>query len=187
MGTPLEWFSREIPDDAGLPMKLIGSLTSPYVRKVRVVMAEKKLDYQLVLEDVYASDAILKANPLGKVPCLVMEGGEAIFDSRVIVEYLDTLSPVGKLIPASGRERVEVRTSMRSRPGGGISLPTGLSVSRYSTMTRESNTASPPSITRQGTLPSGLDFSTASVPHTSSSTNWKSSFFSTITTRTLRT
>jgi len=91
-------------------MKLIGSLTSPYVRKVRVVMAEKKLDYQLVLEDVWGSDAILKANPLGKVPCLVMEGGEAIFDSRVIVEYLDTLSPVGKLIPPSGRERVEVRT-----------------------------------------------------------------------------
>ena len=59
MGAPLEWFAREISDDAGLPMKLIGSLTSPYVRKVRVVMAEKKLDYQLVLEDVYASDAIL--------------------------------------------------------------------------------------------------------------------------------
>ncbi len=91
-------------------MKLIGSLTSPYVRKVRVVMAEKKLDYQLVLEDVWGSDAILKSNPLGKVPCLVMEGGEAIFDSRVIVEYLDTLSPVGKLIPPAGRERIEVRT-----------------------------------------------------------------------------
>jgi glutathione S-transferase len=91
-------------------MKLIGSLTSPYVRKVRVVMAEKKLDYQLVLEDVWGSDAILKSNPLGKVPCLVMEGGEALFDSRVIVEYVDTLSPVGKLIPPSGRERVEVRT-----------------------------------------------------------------------------
>jgi glutathione S-transferase len=91
-------------------MKLIGSLTSPYVRKVRVVMAEKKLDFELVLEDVWDSDAILKSNPLGKVPCLVMEGGEAVFDSRVIVEYLDTLSPVGKLIPPSGRERVEVRT-----------------------------------------------------------------------------
>ena len=91
-------------------MKLLGSLTSPYVRKVRIVMAEKKLDYQLVLEDVWASDAILKANPLGKVPCLVMEGGEAVFDSRVIVDYLDTLSPVGRLIPASGRERAEVRT-----------------------------------------------------------------------------
>ena len=73
-------------------------------------MAEKKLDYHLVLEDVYATDAVLKSNPLGKVPCLVMEGGEAVFDSRVIVEYLDTLSPVGKLIPAAGRERVEVRT-----------------------------------------------------------------------------
>jgi glutathione S-transferase len=91
-------------------MKLIGSLTSPYVRKVRVVMAEKKLDFQLQLEDVWNSEAILKSNPLGKVPCLVLDGGEAVFDSRVIVEYLDTLSPVGKLIPASGRERVEVRT-----------------------------------------------------------------------------
>ncbi len=91
-------------------MKLIGSLTSPYVRKVRIVMAEKKLEYQLVLEDVWANDAILKSNPLGKVPCLVLEGGEAVFDSPVIVEYVDTLSPVGKLIPPSGRERVEVRT-----------------------------------------------------------------------------
>ena len=91
-------------------MKLIGSPTSPYVRKVRMVMAEKKLDFQLVVEDPWSGDAVLKANPLGKVPCLVMEGGEAVFDSRVIVEYLDTLSPVGKLIPASGRERVEIRT-----------------------------------------------------------------------------
>jgi glutathione S-transferase len=91
-------------------MKLIGALTSPYVRKVRIVLAEKKLDYQFVLEDVWASDAIRQANPLGKVPCLVLEGGEAVFDSRVIVEYVDTLSPVGKLIPANGRERAEVRT-----------------------------------------------------------------------------
>ena len=91
-------------------MKLLGSLTSPYVRKVRIVMAEKKLDFQLVLEDVWGSDHILESNPIGKVPCLVMEGGEALFDSRVIVEYVDTLSPVGKLIPERGRERAEVRT-----------------------------------------------------------------------------
>lgn len=92
-------------------MKLIGSPASPYARKVRVVMAEKKLDYQYVIEDVWAPDStITHSNPLGKVPCLVMEGGEAIFDSRVIVEYLDTLSPVGKLIPAQGRERAEVKT-----------------------------------------------------------------------------
>nr|WP_315227936.1 glutathione S-transferase N-terminal domain-containing protein [uncultured Albidiferax sp.] len=92
-------------------MKLIGSLTSPYVRKVRVVMAEKKLDYQFVLDDVWAPGTVIaESNPLGKVPCLVMEAGEAIFDSRVIVEYLDTLSPVGKLIPSQSRERVEVKT-----------------------------------------------------------------------------
>ena len=92
-------------------MKLIGALTSPYVRKVRIVMAEKKLDYKLVLEDVWSADTTISDNnPLGKVPCLVMEGGEALFDSRVIVEYLDTLSPVGKLIPPSGRERAEVKT-----------------------------------------------------------------------------
>ena len=92
-------------------MKLIGAVTSPYVRKVRIVMAEKKLEYQFVLEDVWAaSTTIDQANPLGKVPCLVMEGAEAMFDSRVIVEYLDTLSPVGKLIPPSGRERAEVKT-----------------------------------------------------------------------------
>jgi glutathione S-transferase len=92
-------------------MKLIGSLTSPFVRKVRIVLAEKKLDYKFDVEDVWADGStISESNPLGKVPCLVMEGGEAIFDSRVIVEYVDTLSPVGKLIPLSGRERVEVRT-----------------------------------------------------------------------------
>ena len=91
-------------------MKLIGSLTSPYVRKVRIVMAEKKLDYQFELEDVWARETILKANPLGKVPCLVLAGGEAVFDSRVIVEYLDTRSPVSRLIPEGSRERTEVRT-----------------------------------------------------------------------------
>jgi glutathione S-transferase len=92
-------------------MKLIGSTSSPYVRKVRVVMAEKKLDYEFMTEDVWAANTtITQSNPLGKVPCLIMEAGEALFDSRVIVEYLDTLSPVGKLIPSTGRERAEVKT-----------------------------------------------------------------------------
>ena len=92
-------------------MKLIGSAASPYVRKVRVVLAEKRLDYQFVIEDVWSADTtIAHSNPLAKVPCLIMEGGEAMFDSRVIVEYLDTLSPVGKLIPQQGRERAEVKT-----------------------------------------------------------------------------
>ena len=92
-------------------MKLLGSTSSPYVRKVRIVMAEKKLEYDFSVEDVWAKGSgIAEFNPLGKVPCLITEGGEALFDSRVIVEYLDTLSPVGKLIAAVGRERAEIKT-----------------------------------------------------------------------------
>lgn len=91
-------------------MKLIGAPASPYVRKVRVVAAEKKIDYAFVLEDVWNSDQIRQSNPLGKVPCLIMEDGGAVFDSRVICEYLDNLTPVHRLIPPSGRARVEVKT-----------------------------------------------------------------------------
>jgi len=91
-------------------MKLIGSNASPYVRKVRIVMAEKKIDFEHVLENPWTPDTkVPESNPLGKIPCLVMEDGGAVFDSRVIVEYLDTINPVNKLIPASGRARVEVR------------------------------------------------------------------------------
>jgi len=91
-------------------MKLIGSLGSPYVRKVRVVLAEKKLDYQFELENVWAPDtAISKLNPLGKVPSLVMDDGSLMIDSRVMVEYLDTLTPVCKLLPANSRDRADVK------------------------------------------------------------------------------
>lgn len=92
-------------------MKLIGSLTSPYVRKVRIVFFEKKVDVDLEIENVWAPDTkITNHNPLGKVPCLVLDDGEAIYDSRVIAEYVDTLSPVGKLIPTESRERATVKT-----------------------------------------------------------------------------
>jgi glutathione S-transferase len=92
-------------------MKLLGSTASPYVRKVRITMAEKRLDFELVLENVWAADTTIQQfNPLGKVPCLLTEDGGAIFDSRVIVEHLDTRTPVCKLIPATSRERAEVKT-----------------------------------------------------------------------------
>ena len=92
-------------------MKLIGSLTSPYVRKVRIVFAEKKIEVPLIQENVWSQDTkIMESNPLGKVPCLVMDDGGAMFDSRVIVEYADTLSPVNKLIPSSGKEKAAVKT-----------------------------------------------------------------------------
>ena len=92
-------------------MKLFGSTTSPYVRKVRVVMAEKKLEYQFEPTDVWAADTDIAAtNPLGKVPTLqFLKSGDVIYDSRVIAEYLDTLSPVGKLVPASSRDRLDLK------------------------------------------------------------------------------
>jgi glutathione S-transferase len=91
-------------------MKLIGSLTSPFVRKVRIVLAEKRLDYRFELENVWADDSqIQQFNPLGKVPVLITDDGGAIFDSRVIVEYVDTLSPVSRLIPGASRERVDIK------------------------------------------------------------------------------
>ncbi|QJD90204.1 glutathione S-transferase [Duganella dendranthematis] len=91
-------------------MKLIGSLASPYVRKVRVVLAEKKLDCQFELENVWAADTIINQfNPLGKVPSLIMEDGTVMIDSRVMVEYLDTLTPVCKLLPPNGRDRADVK------------------------------------------------------------------------------
>jgi glutathione S-transferase len=91
-------------------MKLIGSVTSAYVRKVRVVLAEKKLDYVFELENVWSPETTISAsNPLGKVPCLVMEDGSAMYDSRVIAEYLDTLTPVCKLLPPNSRDRANVK------------------------------------------------------------------------------
>ena len=90
-------------------MQLIGSLSSPYVRKVRVVIAEKSLDCPLLLEDVWSADTkIQQSNPLGKVPCLMLDDGRALYDSRVICDYLDSLPPAHTLIPASGSERIEV-------------------------------------------------------------------------------
>jgi glutathione S-transferase len=92
-------------------MKLIGSLTSPYVRKVRIVFLEKKLDVDHVVENVWSPDSkITQTNPLGKVPCLILDDGGAIYDSRVIAEYADALSPVSKLIPADNRERASIKT-----------------------------------------------------------------------------
>ena len=91
-------------------MKLIGSDASPFARKVRIVLAEKKMDYEFEAEDPWSEKSgIWQSNPLGQVPVLLLEDGKPIFDSRVIVEFLDNASPRGKLIPTDNRERIEVR------------------------------------------------------------------------------
>jgi glutathione S-transferase len=91
-------------------MKLVGSLSSPFVRKVRVVLAEKRIDYDFVID--MPSDPATRVpefNPLGKVPVLITDDGVRLFDSPVIVEYLDSISPVARLIPEPARQRILVR------------------------------------------------------------------------------
>jgi len=91
-------------------MKLLASLASPYTRKVRVVLTEKKIECELQLVDVQPVDNAVNAhNPLGKIPTLVLDDGTPLYDSRVIVEFLDAVSPISRLIPDDMRERVAVR------------------------------------------------------------------------------
>lgn len=91
-------------------MKLIGSHTSPYVRKVRIVLAEKKIEYDFVIDSPWLADSTVpNVNPLGKVPVLLLDDETPLFDSRVIVEYIDNVTPNNKLFPAPNRERTEVK------------------------------------------------------------------------------
>ena len=91
-------------------MKLIATPASPYSRKVRIVLAEKRIDYDFVVDNPGdAATHVPDYNPLGKIPVLVLDDDTTLFDSRVIVEYLDSASPVGRLIPDDTRHRIQVR------------------------------------------------------------------------------
>lgn len=91
-------------------MRLIGTHTSPFVRKVRIVLAEKRIDYEFIVDSPgEPASRVPEFNPLGKIPVLVTEDGTKLFDSRVIVEYLDSISPVRRLIPEPARQRIQVR------------------------------------------------------------------------------
>ncbi len=91
-------------------MKLISSPTSPFARKVRIVLAEKKIDCPVVeLSPWDDAEAVARYNPLGKVPVLELDDGSTLFDSRVIAEYLDSISPVSRLYPQERRALVETR------------------------------------------------------------------------------
>jgi glutathione S-transferase len=91
-------------------MKLIASKTSPYARKVRVVLAEKRIDFEFAEDNAWNADTkVILYNPLNKVPVMVLEDGTPLYDSRVIVEYLDGVTPVSRLLPEGGRERAMVK------------------------------------------------------------------------------
>jgi glutathione S-transferase len=91
-------------------LTLLSSPTSPFARKVRIALAEKKIEYELVETSPWdAQSPVHAANPLGKVPVLTLDDGTQLFDSRVIAEYIDSVSPVSRLIPEPTRQRIAVR------------------------------------------------------------------------------
>lgn len=91
-------------------MKLLGHDGSPYVRKVRIVLEEKGAAYEHVPARPSAPGSpVADWNPLGKIPVLVTDEGKAIYDSRVIVEYIDARTGGPHLIPADLDSRVEVK------------------------------------------------------------------------------
>jgi glutathione S-transferase len=91
-------------------MKLFTAPTSPYARKVQIVLVEKKIDCEYIVDNPWdAQSAVAPLNPLGKIPVLLLDDGTPLYDSRVIVGYLDTLTPVSRLIPGPSRQRIDVR------------------------------------------------------------------------------
>lgn len=91
-------------------MKLIASYTSPYARKVRIVMAEKRIECEFVEDNVWSAEPKSALyNPLTKIPVLLLDDGISLYDSRVITEFLDGVTPVSRLIPEGGRERALVK------------------------------------------------------------------------------
>ena len=91
-------------------MKLLYAVNSPYARKVRIVAIEKHIEMEK--QEVLLSEpnnAAAQHNPLGKVPVLIMDDGEALYDSRVIVEFLDHRTPVAHLIPQDTTSKIAVR------------------------------------------------------------------------------
>ena len=105
------YFSTPLaPIFAHLALKLITSSTSPFARKVRIVLAEKKVEcWELEISPWAPGNDVHSYSPLGKVPVLVLDDGTQLYDSRVIVEYLDNVSPVSRLIPDPSRQRIAVR------------------------------------------------------------------------------
>ena len=91
-------------------MKLLGSAGSPYARKARVAMLEKKIPCEFVFDrPSNPGSQVPKYNPLAKVPVLALDDGKAIYDSSVIVEYFDGIGSGPKLIPTDFAARIAVR------------------------------------------------------------------------------
>lgn len=101
-------------------MRLLYSPLSPFARKVRVLAMEKGLSDQLAVETIapFQDESLRVLNPLNKVPTLVLPDGETVFDSGVIVDFLDGLSEP-RLIPAAQPERRRALTLEAAADGMG--------------------------------------------------------------------
>ena len=93
-----------------LNMKLIIATPSPYARKVRVVLHEKNIKFEEIIDVPWNRDTLTKnLNPLGKIPILIEDGGEPLFDSKVIVQYLDNRFPNPLFYPAAPTENISAK------------------------------------------------------------------------------
>jgi glutathione S-transferase len=92
-------------------MKLLGTNTSPYVRKVRLVLLEKNIPHiYLVDPPREPGSQVARVNPLGRIPALILDDETCVFDSPVIAEYVDTLNDTPALIPrTSALARMRVK------------------------------------------------------------------------------
>ncbi|MFY9994331.1 MAG: glutathione S-transferase [Leclercia sp.] len=91
-------------------MKLIGSYTSPFVRKISVLLLEKGITFEFVNEQPYqAENGVAQYNPLGKVPALVTDDGECWFDSPIIASYIELLDIAPAMVPRDGKAALIVR------------------------------------------------------------------------------
>jgi len=91
-------------------MKVLGHDGSPFVRKVRIVLEEKHIPYEYVhARPSVAGSPVPELNPLAKIPVLLTDQGKAIYDSPVIVDYLDALVREPRLIPTELEARVDVK------------------------------------------------------------------------------
>ncbi len=91
--------------------QLVGSITSPFSRKVRICFIEKEIPYDLLIEDGWDIHTKLhQINPLGKIPCLILPNGHPIFDSSVIADYIDGMSEITPLFPKLNLDKALVKT-----------------------------------------------------------------------------
>ena len=137
-------------------MKLYWSPASPYARKVRVVAREKQVARRIeeMVVDAFADPPELTgSNPLGRVPALVLDDGTALYDSPVIVAYLDAVGEGGPLVPAEGAARFAVLRA-EALADGVMDLGVGLILERR----KPDGEKSPTTAARwRGQLPRALD------------------------------